>query len=64
MTLEEIRNLLRFRDRPNDNCSQVDALLDEHIEHVATRIKELKLLQNKLTRAAEPMPASKSHQRL
>jgi Cd(II)/Pb(II)-responsive transcriptional regulator len=48
MTLEEIRNLLRFRDRPNENCSQVDALLDEHIEHVATRIKELKLLQKSL----------------
>jgi Cd(II)/Pb(II)-responsive transcriptional regulator len=48
MTLEEIRNLLRFRDRPNENCSVVDALLDEHIEHVAARIKELKLLQKNL----------------
>jgi Cd(II)/Pb(II)-responsive transcriptional regulator len=48
MTLEEIRNLLRFRDRPNENCSVVDALLDEHIEHVATRIKELKSLQKNL----------------
>src|SRR5260370_28366556 len=48
MTLEEIRNLLRFRDAPNENCSEVDALLDEHIEHVAKRIKELKLLQKNL----------------
>jgi Cd(II)/Pb(II)-responsive transcriptional regulator len=48
MTLEEIRNLLRFRDRPNENCSEVNALLDEHIEHVAKRIKELKLLQKNL----------------
>lgn len=48
MTLEEIRNLLRFRDRPNENCSEVDTLLDEHIEHVAARIKELKLLQKNL----------------
>jgi Cd(II)/Pb(II)-responsive transcriptional regulator len=48
MTLEEIRDLLRFRDAPDENCSEVNALLDEHIEHVANRIKELKLLQNNL----------------
>jgi Cd(II)/Pb(II)-responsive transcriptional regulator len=48
MTLEEIRNLLRFRDAPDENCSEVNALLDEHIEHVGDRIKELKLLQKHL----------------
>ena len=50
MTLEEIRNLLRFRDAPDENCSQVDALLDEHIEHVSNRIKELRFLQKDLRR--------------
>lgn len=48
MTLDEIRSLLRFRDAPDENCSEVDALLDEHIEHVANRIRELKSLQKKL----------------
>jgi Cd(II)/Pb(II)-responsive transcriptional regulator len=48
MTLEEIRNLLRFRDAPDENCSEVNALLDEHIEHVNNRIKELKFLQKNL----------------
>jgi Cd(II)/Pb(II)-responsive transcriptional regulator len=48
MTLEEIRDLLRFRDAPDENCSQVNAFLDEHIERVANRIKELKLLQKNL----------------
>jgi Cd(II)/Pb(II)-responsive transcriptional regulator len=48
MTLEEIRSLLTFRDAPDDNCGEVNALLDEHIQHVATRIKELKLLQKNL----------------
>jgi Cd(II)/Pb(II)-responsive transcriptional regulator len=48
MTLEEIRDLLRFRDAPDENCSEVNAFLDEHIEHVANRIKELKLLQKNL----------------
>ena len=48
MTLEEIRNLLKFRDAPDENCGEVNALLDEHIQHVAKRIKELKLLQKNL----------------
>src|SRR6266436_257726 len=45
MTLEEIRNLLKFRDAPDENCGEVNALLDEHIEHVSSRIKELRFLQ-------------------
>jgi Cd(II)/Pb(II)-responsive transcriptional regulator len=50
MTLEEIRNLLKFRDAPNENCREVDALLEEHIEHVSNRIKELRFLQKNLRR--------------
>ena len=48
MTLEEIRDLLRFRDAPDRNCGEVNALLDEHIQHVGQRIKELRLLQKNL----------------
>lgn len=50
MTLQEIRTLLRFRDSPDENCGDVNALLDEHIEHVASRIKELKMLEQNLRR--------------
>ena len=48
MTLKEIRTLLRFRDTPDENCSNVNALLDQHIEHVSERISKLKLLQDEL----------------
>ena len=48
MTLEEIRTLLRFKDAPTDKCADVNALLDAHIGHVATRIAELKRLQTQL----------------
>jgi Cd(II)/Pb(II)-responsive transcriptional regulator len=48
MTLDEIRNLLQFRDAPEDNCSEVNNLLDKHIGHVAQRIKELKALETQL----------------
>lgn len=48
MTLEEIRTLLRLRDAPSEDCGEVNALLDEHIGHVAHRIRELKTLQKDL----------------
>jgi len=48
MTLDEIRRLLRFCDDPADNCGEINALLDEHIGHVATRIAELKALEKTL----------------
>ena len=48
MTLDEIRVLLRFRDAPAEDCSTVNALLDEHIGHVADRIRELRLLEKQL----------------
>jgi Cd(II)/Pb(II)-responsive transcriptional regulator len=48
MTLDEIRVLLQLRDKPADNCAEVNAVLDEHIEHVADRIADLRTLQNQL----------------
>jgi Cd(II)/Pb(II)-responsive transcriptional regulator len=45
MTLDEIRSLLRLRDSPPRDCGEVNALLDEHIGHVAQRIRELRALQ-------------------
>src|SRR5204862_366576 len=48
MSLDEVRALLRFKDDPTDDCGDVDSLLDEHIGHVVTRIKELKVLEKQL----------------
>ncbi|KPF70284.1 Cd(II)/Pb(II)-responsive transcriptional regulator [beta proteobacterium AAP99] len=48
MTLDEIRVLLRFKDAPTENCGEVNALLDEHIGHVALRIRELRQLEKQL----------------
>jgi Cd(II)/Pb(II)-responsive transcriptional regulator len=48
MTLNEIRALLRFKEAPTENCGEVNALLDEHIGHVADRIRELKALEKNL----------------
>ena len=48
MTLDEIRTLLRFKDSPRENCQEVNTLLDDHIEHVARRIRELRVLEKQL----------------
>lgn len=48
MALGEIRTLLRFKDCPSENCGEVDALLDSHIQHVAKRVREHKALEKQL----------------
>lgn len=48
MTLDEIRVLLRFKDAPTENCREVNELLDEHIGHVAKRVRELRQLEKQL----------------
>jgi Cd(II)/Pb(II)-responsive transcriptional regulator len=48
MALSEIRVLLRFKDAPQEDCGEVNALLDDHIGHVASRIRELKHLEREL----------------
>lgn len=48
MTLDEIRMLLMYHDRPSENCDEVARLLDEHVGHVADRITELRRLQRQL----------------
>lgn len=48
MTLHEIRQLLQFKDAPQETCHEVDQVLDKHIEHVAHRLGELMALQKQL----------------
>lgn len=48
MTLDEIRVLLRLKDAPQADCGEVNELLDEHIGHVAARIRELRELEKQL----------------
>ena len=42
MALDEIRSLLRLRDATPEDCGEVNQLLDEHIGHVASRVRELR----------------------
>jgi Cd(II)/Pb(II)-responsive transcriptional regulator len=49
MSHEEIRVLLALMDKPPENCNQVNVLLDEHIDHVDSRLKELMQLKQQLS---------------
>lgn len=48
MTLDEVRVLLRFRNAPHAQCDEVNALVEDHIGHVAQRIRELRALEREL----------------
>ena len=48
MTLDEVRTLLQYRDKPDENCGEVNVLLDEHIDAVETRMEELIQLKQHL----------------
>lgn len=44
MSLAEVRVLLHCRETPTQDCAEVNALLDQHIERVEARVRELQLL--------------------
>ncbi|HEV6966707.1 MULTISPECIES: Cd(II)/Pb(II)-responsive transcriptional regulator [Roseateles] len=48
MSLDEVRILLKVKDAPHESCGDVNLLLDEHIEHVTQRIRELRALEKAL----------------
>lgn len=48
MTLDEIRQLLSFRDRPELDCGEVNSLVDSHIAQVRAKIKELREFEREL----------------
>ena len=48
MSLDEIRELLALSNRATENCEAINQLIDEHIEHVTTRIQALQSLQQQL----------------
>ena len=50
MDLNEVRLLLSFVDRPEENCGCVNEALDTHIDHVEARLRELSALQDELKR--------------
>ena len=50
---DEIRELIRLADQPEADCSEVDALLARHLDHVRERLNELARLEETLVQLQE-----------
>lgn len=48
ITLEEVKRLLYFRDRPDLACHEINELLDTHIARVGKQLGELQRLEEYL----------------
>lgn len=48
MTHNEIRRLLKLRQRPPRDCTEVNTLIDEHIGHIEERMAQLRQLSRNL----------------
>jgi Cd(II)/Pb(II)-responsive transcriptional regulator len=59
--LPDIRELLAFAAAPNRSCSQVNALLDEHIATVQQRLKALRALEKQLVALRRQCDGDTSH---
>ncbi len=53
MAQEEIRRLIELAEQPDADCSNVDALLEHHLQHVRTRLQELANLEQTLVSLQE-----------
>lgn len=60
MTHGEIRALLHLTDAPAEGGGLIDALIDEHIAHVDTRIDELRQLKAQLTTLRDQCPTEQA----
>lgn len=49
MTQDEIRELLQAKADPNASCASINDLIDEHLQHVKARIRELQALKKQLS---------------
>ncbi|MBN8751591.1 MAG: Cd(II)/Pb(II)-responsive transcriptional regulator [Variovorax sp.] len=60
MTLDEIRQLLSFRDRPERDCGEVNELVDAHIAQVRAKIRDLQELKRQLSELRHSCASSRS----
>jgi len=60
LSLTEIQQLIELNQQPSTQCDDVNKMVDEHIEQVALRIKELKYLQKQLKSLRESCSSNRT----
>jgi Cd(II)/Pb(II)-responsive transcriptional regulator len=48
LTLEEIRELMRFQENPDQTCNDINRIVDAHVDEVDRRMAELAALRAQL----------------
>jgi len=63
MSHEEILVLLQARNQPEQKCDSINQLIDDHLQHVTVRIKELQNLEAQLLKLRQQClsPTSSEH---
>ena len=56
MTLNEIKALLKMRETPDRDCSEVNELVDRHIAEIEDQIQSLKRLKDHLVQLRKKCP--------
>lgn len=56
IALDEIKVLLKIRETPDRDCSEVSDLVDRHIKQVDEQLKSLKKLKEQLVRLRKKCP--------
>lgn len=49
MSLKEIEYLIQLEQNPDQNCEAVNEIIDLHLEHITSKMKELEAFKNQLS---------------
>lgn len=49
MSLKEIETLIELEQNPDQNCAAVNEIIDQHLEHITSKMKELEAFKNQLS---------------
>ena len=60
MALAEVKTLLNYRDKPTQDCGEVNTLLDKHIHHVESRVEAMLQLKQNLILLREKCSESRT----
>lgn len=63
MSLKEIETLIELEQNPAQSCASVNIMIDQHLEEITNKIKELKLFKTQLKqlRASCLVPTTVDH---
>ena len=59
MSIQEINFLLESKEKPEQSCDSVNAIIDEHLQQITVKISELNALRESLTQMANSFTSNR-----